>query len=253
MKEWNTKLPWHQVRTYLKKIKRLSFKKSWARRIDLDKNRLSYLRILDSIRLTKQINEEILIINIDEVNCSPEVLNSRSWLKIGINWEIFSQKYSGSISAIWAISSKGDYIAALLNLRLNSSSFIEFLKILRLWINLHYEIDENRVLILLDNWPVHRGKLSIEYMKTTPNKYMFLPYYTPSLAPIELIFAKMKRTMSEIDINGITDLKSDKGIKIIRQCLQGINSWEIMRCLTHWLNVSEKYIDSFKHHLLNLK
>ena len=77
--------------------------KGWARRIDINKNRLSYLRILYSIRLAKQLNEDILIINVDEVNFSPEVLNWRSWLKIGINWEIFSQKYSRTIPVIWAI------------------------------------------------------------------------------------------------------------------------------------------------------
>ena len=253
MKEWSADLSWHKVREYLRKTKRLSFKKGWTRRVDLDRNRLSYLRILYSIRLTKQLNKDILIINIDEVNFSPEVLNWRSWLKTGINWEIFSQKYSGAISAIWAITSKGDYISAALNLRLNSSSFIEFLKILRQWINQHYKIDEDRVLILLDNWPIHRSKISKEYMNTTGNRYMFIPHYTPSLAPIELVFAKMKRIIADIDTNEISNWRSSKGINIIRQSLHRVSSWEIMRCWTHWLNISEKYIDCFKHHLTSLK
>ena len=118
-----------KVKWYLKEEKNLSYKKGLVRRIDLDKNRLSYLRILYTICLVKQLNEDILMINIDEVSFSPEVLNCRSSLKKGINSEIFSQKYSGAVSVILAISSAGDYIAATLKERLNSEGFIEFMRI----------------------------------------------------------------------------------------------------------------------------
>ena len=74
------------------------------------------------------MNEDVLMINIDEVNFSHQVLNWISLLKTDINCEVFSQKYSGAISMIWAISSNGDYIAAVLTKRLNSGAFIEFLK-----------------------------------------------------------------------------------------------------------------------------
>ena len=56
MKKWRVDIPWHQVRKYLREKKLLSFKKGCGRRIDLDQNRLSYLRILYSILLSKQIN-----------------------------------------------------------------------------------------------------------------------------------------------------------------------------------------------------
>ena len=254
MKEWSVDISWYKIREYLKKKnERLSYKKGWARRIDLNKNRLSYLRILYSIRLAKQLNEDILIINVDEVNFSPEVLNWRSWLKIGINWEIFSQKYSGAISVIWAITSRDDYLAAVLNIRNDSNLFIQFLKTMKQWINQHYKIAQSKVLVLLDNWPIHCSKLSKDYMNITGIKYMFIPHHTPSLAPIELIFAKMKRTITDMDTNEITNWGSNKGTNILRQSLQEISNWEIMRCWTHWLKVSEKYIDSFKSHLISLK
>ena len=179
MMEWNVDLPWHHVRKYLKQTKRLSFKKRWARRIDLNRNRLYYLRILYPIRLIKQLNEDVLMINIDEVNFSPQVLNWRSWLKTGINCEVFSQKYSGAISMIWAISSNGDYIAAALTKRLKSDAFIEFLKMIDFWINEYHQYSHKRVLILLDNWSIYRRKLSKVYMKTKDYRFIFLPHYTP--------------------------------------------------------------------------
>ena len=34
---------------------------------------------------------------------------------------------------------------------------------------------------------------------------MLIPHYTPSLDPIELIFAKIKRTITDMDTNEITN------------------------------------------------
>ena len=193
------------------------------------------------------------MINIDEVNFSPKVLNWRTWLKTGTNWEVFSQKYSVAISLIWAISSDGKYIAVALNNRLNSNTFIEFLKIIEHWINEYHQDYYRKVLILLDNWSIHRSKQSKDYMRKADSRFIFLPHYSPSLAPIELIFAKIKNSIANTNTNEITDWKPSKGICAISQSLNLIDFWEIMRCWVHWLNVSEKYIDSFKNHLVNLK
>ena len=180
------------------------------------------------------------MINIDEVNFSPKVVNWRSWLKKGTSWEIFSHKYSGAVSLIWAINSEGDYLAAILNDRLNSWTFIEFLKMISYWIHSNDQSENKNVMILLDNWSIHRSKLSIEHIKTTPFKFMFLPHYTPSLAPIELVFAKLKQTVSNIYTNEITDWNSRRGRRILNEGLKSIDANEIIRCWNHALKVSEK-------------
>ena len=235
----------------MRQQKNLSYKKDWARRFDLDQNRLSYLRILYSVRLTKQLNENILLINIDEVSFSTEVFNDRSWLKRGINWEIFSQKYSGSISIILAISSEGDYYAAALKTRLNSIAFTEFLQMIDSWIKMHNLNNNKRVLVLIDNCPIHRSLQTINYMKTANQWFMFLPVYTPSLAPVELIFASLKHRISCMDTNEIVNWNSDKGAVILKKSLEEIRPKEIINWWSHSLDVSEKYIDSFQHHILN--
>ena len=61
------------------------------------------------------------------------------------------------------------------------------------WIDAHKQREYKSVLIILDNCPIHRSKLAIEYMKSTKSVFKFLPYYTHSLAPIELVFANLKR------------------------------------------------------------
>ena len=191
----NVDLFWHHVRKCLKHTKKLSFKKGSARRIGLNKNRLSCLRILYSIRLIKRLNEDVLMINIDEVSFSPKVLNWRSWLKLTLIESALS-KYSGAISLIWAISSDGKYIAAALNNRLNLNTFIEFLKIIEHLINEYHQDYYRKVLILLENWSINRRKQSKDYMSKADSRFIFLPHYSPSLVPIELIFAKIKKSIA---------------------------------------------------------
>ena len=67
-----------------------------SKKIDLDWNKLSYLRILYSIRLLKQLNEFILVINTNEVNFFLSVKVEDLGLKYTLI-KIFSQKYSWEI------------------------------------------------------------------------------------------------------------------------------------------------------------
>ena len=48
--------------------------------------------------------------------------------------EVFNQNYSEAASVILRITSEGNYYAAKLNERLNSSAFVEFLKIINSFI-----------------------------------------------------------------------------------------------------------------------
>ena len=78
-------ISWYQIRRYLKSLVKLSYMKGCARRVNINQNKLSFIRILYSIRIAKQMNEDVLMINIDEVSLNKEVLNRRSWLKVGVN------------------------------------------------------------------------------------------------------------------------------------------------------------------------
>ena len=64
---------------------KLSYKKDCTRRVYINQIKLSFIRILYSIRIAKQMNEDVLMINIDEVCLNTEVLNRRSWFKVTVN------------------------------------------------------------------------------------------------------------------------------------------------------------------------
>ena len=244
-------IPSHQIRRYLKTVMKLSYKKGCTRRVDIDQNRLSYIRILYSIRITKQMNENILMVNIDETSLNTEVLNQRSWLKIGVNWELFSQKFKDSLSLVSAITSNGDCLVASINHKNNSDTFVEFLKSINCWIDDVWEEKYVTILILLDNCPIHRSKKVLDYMKTTNRVYMFLPQYSPSLALIELLFGKLKKLLSESKVNRLTSWRSQTGTQMIGDALNKITTKEVIGEWRHVIEVIEKYIDNFRLHIAN--
>ena len=79
------KILWYQIRRYLKSLVKLSYKKGCTRRVNINQNKLSFNRILYTIQIAKQMNEDILMINIEEVSLNTEVLNRRSRLKVRVN------------------------------------------------------------------------------------------------------------------------------------------------------------------------
>ena len=242
-------IPWYQIRRYFKTVMKLSYKKGCKRRIDIDQNRLSYVRLLYSIRMAKHINEDILMVNIDKTSLNREVLNQRSWLKVGANCELFNQKFKDSLSLVSATTSNGDIIAAPINHKLNSVTFIEFLKTINCWIDEVLEERHLKIFILLDNCSIHRSKLVLDYMKTTDRVYLFLPQYTPTLTPIELLFGKLKKLLSESKVNALTSWKSKNGTRIIGDAIQKISNIEVIREWRHVIQITEKYIDTFRQYL----
>ena len=245
-KKLNVKISLCSIRRYLREGLSLSYKKGWKRRMDIDQTRLKHLRVLYTIRLTKMINQDTLLINIDETSLSNEVLSNYSWLKKGENWELFNEKFWGSLSLILAITSNGDYIGATVLKSLDSNIFVSFLMMTIDWILLKPDYRGRKIVFILDNCPVHRSKVSKKFMEDSNYDYMFLPAYSPTLAPIELVFALMKQEMKNWETSKIIKWKSKYGTKLINSSLASIHSCKIVRCWCHVWGVSFKYLDDYE-------
>ena len=147
--------------------------------------------------MAKAINNKILTINVDESSFSNELWNERSWLKRGVNSEIKSMRFRGSVSLILAVTSDGDYFGATIKSRLNSDSFIDFILKLEDWIEQRNIRNGREIIVILDNCSIHRSKVTKEALKETKIKFWYLPQYSPSLAPVELVFAQLKKIYKE--------------------------------------------------------
>ena len=70
------------------------------------------------------------------------------------------------------------------------------------------------VLLILDNAPWHQSKATIEYLNNERIRHLFLPQYSPDLAPVELFFGQLKG-LAKISQNKSIQLFKDEGIDFI--------------------------------------
>ena len=125
-----------------------------------------------------------LVINWDEWSINRNTKYNYSWSRIGINKEFKNSPLTGSISLIISIFSNGLWYAILTNSTANSEIFTYYLIKMNDWINKNKLFGYSKVIILLDNWPYHKSKRTIDKLKNINLNVIFLPPYSPSLAPI---------------------------------------------------------------------
>ena len=180
---------------YLKNELRMSYKKGSIRQFRIDEQKLYYVRVLHAQRLSCQLREDTMIVNVDETSLSRSISNSRWWIPRGWNREVYTIKFSGSVSLIMAVTSSGHYLAVLIVERVCSNHFLEFIESMEGWLNKTLRMESAKVIILLDNCSTHRSKEWREYMMKSQATYMFIPQYSPQLAPIELVFGIFKNKL----------------------------------------------------------
>ena len=95
----------------------------------------------------------------------------------------------------------------------------------------------------MDNSPVHQSRKVISHLKNTGWSWIFLPQYTPELAPIELFFGQLKRLASKIYDKNTTNLDTDAGRQLISNKLLELNQVEIIKIWSHFFNEIENCIN----------
>ncbi len=65
---------------------------------------------------------------------------------------------------------------------------------------------ETKIVIILDNYPVHKAQLAQKACKTLNIQLIPLPPYSPKLNPIEQVWRTIKRKLSKIYIKNKTFL-----------------------------------------------
>jgi transposase len=100
--------------------------------------------------------------------------------------------------------------------RHRSAEFIEFLK------SLDSVYPKNiKIILILDNVRVHTSKETLEYLKTVPQRFLFVftPKHASWLNIIESLFSKMTRTM----LRGIRVSSKEELIERISQYIEAMN------------------------------
>ena len=143
-------------------------------------------------------------------------------------------KYSNSLSLISAASTDGWVFSGLSYAKVDSEIFRSYLNGLMEYILRRNKWAPSKVLLILDNAPIHHSNKTKEALMAAGVSVIYLPQYWPELAPIESVFNSFKRKLSKYEDSRIIDLKSEIARRRIVQTMASIDSAEVKR---HWANV----------------
>ena len=239
----NVRVPIHLIRQYIKEKLGMSYKIGKSRPMLFDTERNMLIKWYFTVRIAHIIEGIDLIVNIDEASFSRSLKRNRSWLKRGVEDVITNIKYSGSLSLISAITSSGSSFHATVSGWINSSLFMKFMVELTNFLKRHHGDELEKVLILLDNAPSHRAKTIKDYFKASETSVIFLPPYSPELAPVEKYFSILKNLVSKDKCQNTMSWKTEKGIDLIEKNIQKIDAsttkrlwWHFFRELNTWMD-----------------
>ena len=96
-----------------------------------------------------------------------------------------------------AFSSTGHLFTLPLVFKNNTKTFLRFLNKLLIWIGLDLRWRLSEWIKTMENSKIHKTNKVLDLLDKCGAKIAFIPSYTPSLAPIELIFNILKRSLSK--------------------------------------------------------
>ena len=166
------------ISSFIKNKLHLSYKKCSSRPSQKDIARLTAQGKIYAMEFSNIIDNTKVLVNIDEVIFSKSTKINYSWIKKGRSkfWNNIS--FSGSLSLIWAITSNGDWFASNLINHHYSKTFVEYISQLMKWLTEDLKIVENRIVMILDNSPVHKSKVSLERLNELGWWIWFLSAYS---------------------------------------------------------------------------
>ena len=170
----------------------MSYKKWTNKPWNVDVSKLSILRYLFSYRIRKKLLGSSLMVSLDETAINHKVANSKWWIKRGYSAELFNSNFIGNWSLIIAIANEASYFGVIVSGKVNSNIYLRFLMNLEKWIETKRSWSSQEVVILKDNWQIHRSKLVWSFMERSQFTYVFIPMYTPEYSPVEKVFAILK-------------------------------------------------------------
>ena len=125
---------------------------------------------------------------LDEAGVRSDQILGRTWGLRGRTPEVPTSGRRQSVSAISAVSARGEFWYEIYGERLNATRFVELLR--------HFiRRRRGRVFLVLDGHPAHIAKIVAEYVQSLRGdlELHFLPGYAPELNPDEFVGNHLKR------------------------------------------------------------
>ena len=227
-------LPLSRIRKLLKETFHLSYKRIYSRPCYIDIDRIQLTRILFSICLSNIIDSGTLLINIDEASITQDTKFNYSWTPIGKNSEVWNKRFATSLNIVFAICSNGSWLEMLSNNTLTTDRFIIFLRNLKTFLEENNYFEFKRIVILLDNLPSHRTDKVVDMLLKWSFDICYIPPYSPSLAPVELTFGRLKRKLTQKQKEKWINLSNYEGYSLVVLCMKEIDAKVILNWFSHF-------------------
>ena len=147
------------------------------------------------IKLSKILQGGSLLANTYLTAIGRDSQISYSWSPKGVPSEFKNQPFVGSLNMVFTILSNGAWFWLMLNQTTNSEIFSEYICKFNDWINENNYFGFKNLIIMLDNWSIHRSWNNLRLMKTMEHQIVFIPAYSPQFAPIEMWFNYVKQIL----------------------------------------------------------
>ena len=156
-----------------------------------------------------------------------------SWLPKGYGSQIFNILASNSWSLISALGSDGNFLNMIVPWSVDSSIFCKFLRILNNSISKNKDFQKNKIVWILDNASIHQSVNTHNVMNQIGITTMFLPPYTPTLAPVELYFRYLKTKIRSAKFSGKAVYGSKSGNQLIFKAWSEIDRKNLSQSWIH--------------------
>ena len=97
-------------------------------------------------------------------------------------------------------------------------------------------LDEKKICFILDNSSVHWSEKVQNYLKERNWSGIFLPQYSPELAPIELFFGILKKRILARQADEVINLDKDSGRRAIEEVVRSIDRTTIVKIWGHFIS-----------------
>ena len=227
-----------RIRRYIKGVMKFSYTKGSSRppKVLSDQNRTS--KACFWVDLLSLLMDDAYIVNVDKSWFNRSLKQMYSWLPKGKGGSIVHESWKGRSSLLLGVWAAGGWVGMVKSGTVKSREFLVFAKILeriiRSWIS-----NENRQLvILLDNAPTHSSRSAMNVYGDMSSRFMFLPPYSPEVAPVELYFGAIKRKMRRQLLRIKIDFDKQEGADAI------LHFWAQIKessCIKFWLEAVKEW------------
>ena len=143
---------------------------------------------------------------------------------------------------ISSVLSNGEFLSLIIDNTCNSQKFWDFLSILRYTLKFIKMNAFNKYVYVMDNASIHHSLTTTNNFKRLNIFVVYLPPYSPELAPIELFFRLVKNKIRGSENKKEYSFSNQKERMVIFQSIKNTHQISILKMWNEFLTKAKNWI-----------